>query len=137
MTVSTETCCIAPNLGVVPVTLSAMLALDRITAALLRDLSEVADEIRRGARFDLIFVDIDALGTGCDTRTALAQIRVTHPEAAVIVLSSHIKDDFRPEPQAGYDVALHIPVCDARLDLARSQARVNRSLRRVPLSRAP
>lgn len=131
MTRYPETCCIVPNLGVVPVTLSAMLALDRITAVLLRDLAAVAKEIREGARFEFIFVDIDVFGSGSDTRAGLAQLRAACPEVAVIALSSRIEDDFRPAPEAGYDAALHIPVCDAVLDLARIQARVNRSLRRA------
>lgn len=130
MTKDPETCCIVPNLGVVPVTLAAMLALDRITAVLLRDLASVVKEKTRGVRFEFIFVDIDVLGFGSDARAALVQLREACPELAVIALSSRIKDDFRPAVEAGYDAALQIPVCDAGLDLARTQARENCRLRR-------
>ncbi|SOC21282.1 response regulator [Rhodobacter maris] len=127
------TCCaIVPNLGVVPITLSAMLALDRISAALLRDLDAVTAELRRGAKFDLLFVDVDVLGGAPEVSIALARLRRNYPEIAVIVLSGGIEDAFRPPIEAGYDVALQIPVSEAALDLARIQARVNRSLRRFP-----
>lgn len=127
------TCCaIVPNLGVVPITLSAMLALDRIAAVLLRDLETVTADIQRGAKFDCLFVDVDALGGASEVSNALARLRRNYPEIAVIVLSGRMDDDFRPPLEAGYDVALQIPVDEAALDLARFQARVNRSSRRFP-----
>lgn len=125
-------CAIVPNLGVVPVTLLAMLALDGINAVLLRDLGTVTEDMRRGTKFDFLFVDLDVLGGGTEVSVALTRLRRDFPEIAVIVLSGRIEDDFRPDPAACYDVALQIPVSEAALDLARIQALVNRRLHRGP-----
>lgn len=119
-------CAIVPNLGVVPITLLAMLGLDGISAVLLRDLNTVTEDMRRGAKFDFLFVDLDVLGEGAEVSVALARLRQNFPEIAVIVLSGRIEDDFHPPPDACYDVALQIPVGEAALDLARIHARVNR-----------
>lgn len=119
-------CAIVPNLGVVPVTLSAMLALDGINAVLLRDLGTFIEDMRRGAKFNLLFVDLDVLGLGAEVGVELASLRRDFPEIAVIMLSGRIEDDFHPSSDACYDVALQIPVSEAALNLARIQAHVNR-----------
>ncbi|SOB89409.1 hypothetical protein SAMN05877809_1011, partial [Rhodobacter sp. JA431] len=122
-------CCIIPNRGVVPITLSSMLSIDRVTTVMHHDLPTLRAAMHGGESYGYIFVDIDVLGALSDVRVELARLRCNFPEVAVIALSSRMKDTFLPRAQDDYDVALQIPVSEASLDLAMLQARINRELR--------